>query len=243
MTIQTVLITGGTRGIGLSIAERLAGEGWQIAVSYRGDIQSAQRCEQRWAERGYTYRLFQCDISNTEAARHLPAQVVDAFGRLDALVNNAGMTDDGSFLSMAPARYEQVLQTNLIGTLRVTGAALPYLLKSPTRTVVIVASLAGISGKEGQVGYATSKGGLIGLTHLLGRKYGQQGLQVNAVAPGFIKTDMVSGLTPSMYEHILQGTAAHRMGEAEEVADAVSFLLRPGYVRSTTLKVDGGFKR
>lgn len=241
--MKTVLITGGTRGIGLSVAERLADEGWRIAVSYRGDTQSAQRCEQRWAERGYTFRLFQCDISNADSARRLPTQVVDAFGGIDALVSNAGMTDDGSFLSMEPARYDRVLQTNLIGTLRITGAALPHLLKSPTRTVVLVASLAGVAGKEGQVGYATTKGGLIGLTHLLSRKYGRQGLQVNAVAPGFIKTDMVKELAPSMYEHILRGTATHRMGEPEEVADAVSFLLRPGYVRSTTLKIDGGFKR
>lgn len=241
--MQTVLITGGTRGIGLSVAERLAEEGWRIAVSYRGDTQSAQRCEQRWAERGYTSRLFQCDISDADSARRLPTQVADVFGGIDALVNNAGMTDDGSFLSMEPARYDRVLQTNLIGSLRITGAALPYLLKSPTRTVVIVASLAGVAGKEGQVGYATTKGGLIGLTHLLSRKFGKQGLQVNAVAPGFIKTDMVNELAPSMYEHILRGTAKHRMGEPEEVADAVSFLLRPGYVHSTTLKIDGGFKR
>jgi 3-oxoacyl-[acyl-carrier protein] reductase len=241
--MQTVLITGGTRGIGLSISEHLAKKGWQIAVSYRGDIEAAERCEKRWTELGYSFRLFQCDISNPDLASRLPSQVTDVYGGIDALVCNAGMTDDGSFLSMDSARYDRVLQTNLIGTIRVTGAALPHLLKSPVCSVVIVASLAGIAGKEGQVGYATSKGGLIGLTHLLSRKFGKLGLQVNAVAPGFIKTDMVNELTPSMYEHILRGTAIDRMGNPEEVADAVSFLLCPGYVRSTTLKVDGGFKR
>lgn len=241
--MQTVLITGGTRGIGLSIANRLAAEGWRIAVSFRGDTKAAKRCEERWIDCGYSFRLFQCDISDSESARRLPSQVADSCGGLDALVNNAGMTDDSSFLSMDSTRYERVLNTNLIGTMRVTAAALPYLMKSRTRAVVVVSSLAGVVGKEGQVAYATSKGGLIGFTHLLSRKYAAQGLQVNAVAPGFIKTDMVNELTSSMYEHILQGTATHRMGEPDEVSAAVSFLLRPGYVRSTTLKIDGGFKR
>jgi len=240
---QTVLITGGTRGIGLSVAEHLAAQGWQIAVSFRGDISAAKKCKERWKSRGYVFQLFQSDLSDKESAQRLPAQVVDACGRLDALVNNAGMTDDGSFLSMESARYERVLNTNLIGTMRLTAAALPFLLKSPTPMIVNIASLAGIVGKEGQVAYATSKGGLIGFTHLLNRKYASQGLQVNAVAPGFIETDMVSELSSDMYAHILKGTATNRMGQPGEVAEAVSFLLRPGYVRGTTIKVDGGFKR
>ncbi|MFZ6863874.1 SDR family NAD(P)-dependent oxidoreductase [Undibacterium sp. Ji67W] len=241
--MQTVLITGGTRGIGLAVAEQLAAEGWQIAVSFRDNIESAKQCEERWKRRGYAFQLFQSDLADSESTRCLPAKVVEACGRLDALVNNAGMTDDGSFLSMESARFERVLNTNLIGTMRLTSAALPFLLKSENPMIVNVASLAGVVGKEGQVGYAMSKGGLIGFTQLLTRKYGKLGLQVNAVAPGFINTDMVSELSSSMYEHILKGTAANRMGEPGEVAAAVSFLLRPGYVRGTTLKIDGGFKR
>jgi 3-oxoacyl-[acyl-carrier protein] reductase len=169
--------------------------------------------------------------------------VVSHFGGLDGLVNNAGLTDDCAFLTMESERYRRVMDTNLFGTIGVTSAALPYLLKSSEPAIVILSSLGGVVGKEGQVAYATTKGALIGFTQWLGRCYGPRGLKVNAVAPGFIRTDMVSGLSPGMYRHIVEGTALQRMGEPEEVAAAVAFLLRPGYMQATTLRVDGGFNR
>lgn len=241
--MKTVLVTGGTRGIGLAVSEHLACEGWRVAISYRSDIASAHQCMERFLSKAYDVALFQSDQQDPMEARSLPERVVTRWGRLDAMVCNAGTTDDGSFLSMNSSRYHSVLQTNLFGTMRIVAAGIPHLLQSDTRAIVILSSLAGISGKEGQVAYATSKGGLIGFTQLMGRRYGSQGLRINAVAPGFVRTDMVKTLDTSMYEHILQGTALGRMGEAQEVAAAVSFLLHPGYVQSTTLKLDGGFKR
>jgi 3-oxoacyl-[acyl-carrier protein] reductase len=241
-----VLVSGGTRGIGRAIVERLIDDRFDVAFTFRSDpARAAQVCEEFRSRCATDQRVqaFQADLADQTAMRALPQQVVDTFGRLDALVNNAGLTDDGAFLAMTPERWERVLAANFCGTGTLCLAAIPHLLRQANPALVVVASLAGLSGKEGQVAYATSKGALVGLTQWLGRRFGSRGLRVNAVAPGFIRTEMVDALEPSMFEHILQGTALGRMGDAGEVADAVSFLLRPGYMQATTLRVDGGFKR
>ncbi|MFC5473497.1 SDR family NAD(P)-dependent oxidoreductase [Paraherbaspirillum soli] len=240
---KTVLITGGTRGIGRAVAHRLARDGYRLAIAYRGDAHAAQQTAAELDSIGAQHRLYQADLADPQQAAALPARIVADFGTLDGLVNNAGMTDDGAFLTMEGERYQRVLDTNLFGTMRLTSAALPYLLQADRPAIVIVSSLGGVVGKEGQVTYATTKGALIGLTQWLGRKYGPQGLRVNAVAPGFIRTDMMDSLEPSMYQHIIEGSALQRIGDAEEVADAVAFLLSPGYIQATTLRVDGGFQR
>jgi 3-oxoacyl-[acyl-carrier protein] reductase len=242
----SVLVSGGTRGIGRAIVERLIDDGFNIAFTVRrNSAQADQVCKelQSRCAANQQVRAFQVDLSDEDAMRALPQQVIESLGRLDALVNNAGLTDDGALLTMAPARWERVIEANFGGTATLCLAAIPHLLRGVDPALVIVASLAGLSGKEGQVAYATSKGALIGLTQWLGRRFGGRGLRVNAVAPGFIRTEMVEALNPSMFEHILQGTALGRMGDVGEVAEVVSFLLRPGYLQSSTLRVDGGFKR
>ncbi|OGQ58017.1 MAG: 3-ketoacyl-ACP synthase [Deltaproteobacteria bacterium RIFCSPLOWO2_02_FULL_53_8] len=243
MINKTLLITGGTRGIGRAVAMRLARDGHRLAVSYRNDARAAEETAAELSRLGVDNRIYQADLSDPVQAGALPGRVFADFGGLDGLVNNAGMTDDAAFLALESERYQRVLNTNLFGTMRLTSAALPYLLKSRNASIVILSSLGGIAGKEGQVAYATSKGALIGFTQWLGRKYGPLGISVNAVAPGFIQTDMVSGLKHKMFDHIIEGTALQRMGEADEVADAVAFLLSPGYIHATTLRVDGGFNR
>lgn len=243
---KTVLVTGGTRGIGRAIVTRLVADGWHAAFTYRTERAAAEGlCAELEAKAapGQQIRAYHVDLADGEAVRALPAIVAGDFGRLDGLVNNAGLTDDGAFLAMEPARWQRVLSANFGGTTNLTLAAIPLLLESPEPAVVIVASLAGLTGKEGQVSYSASKGALIGLTQWLGRRFGPRGLRVNAVAPGFIRTEMVDALEPSMYEHILAATALKRMGEVEEVARSVAFLLAPGYLQGTTLRVDGGFKR
>lgn len=243
---KTVLITGGTRGIGRAVVHRMVEEGWNVAFTYRknagvaDDLVAHLRAE---AGAGQRICAYFSDLAGADALPVLPAQVESDFGRLDALVNNAGVTDDGAFLTMGPARWERILETNFAGTARLCLAAIPVLLRQRSPSIVIMASLAGLTGKEGQVPYATSKGALVGLAQWLGRRYGKEGLRINAVAPGFIRTEMVDSLAPRMFEHILAGTALNRMGEADEVASAVNFLLQPGYLQSTTLRIDGGFKR
>lgn len=240
---KVVLVTGGARGIGRAITRRLARAGYRVAVSFRADHDAAAQLSEDLSAQGVAHEIFRADLSDPEQARALPRRVDARLGGLDALVSNAGITDDGPFINMQSERYRQVLRVNLFGAMRVAGAALPYLLQAAEPAVVMVASLGGVVGKEGQVAYTASKGGLIGFTQWLGREYSRAGLRVNAVAPGFIQTDMTAGLEPKMVEHILQGTALGRVGEAEEVAEAVHFLLQPGYLQSTTLRVDGGFNR
>jgi 3-oxoacyl-[acyl-carrier protein] reductase len=240
---RTVLVTGGARGIGLAITRRLALAGHRVAITYRADREAAEKVSADLSAQGVDNDIFRADLTDPAQARALPGQVFERFGALDALVNNAGMTDDASFLTMERERYHNVLRTNLFGAVHLTGAAIPYLLKSSGPAIVMVASLGGVFGKEGQVAYATSKGALIGFTQWLGRKYSGAGIAVNAVAPGFIQTEMIAGLEPKMLDHIVGGAALRRIGQAEEVAEAVHFLLAPGYIQSTTLRVDGGFNR
>lgn len=243
---RTVLVSGGTRGIGRAIVQCLVREGWSVAFTFRSEKAAAERFVDTLsagAAAGQRIAAYAVDLADADAVRALPQRVVDDFGALDGLVNNAGLTDDGAFLSMEPERWQKVLAANFGGTANLTLAAVPHLLARSDPAVVIVASLAGLAGKEGQVSYATSKGALVGLTQWLGRRFGAQGLRINAVAPGFIRTEMVDALEPQMYEHILHGTALARMGDVDEVARAVAFLLAPGYLQATTLRVDGGFKR
>ncbi|HEV7372738.1 SDR family NAD(P)-dependent oxidoreductase [Arenibaculum sp.] len=240
---KTILVTGGARGIGLAVTRRLAAAGHRVAVSYRADGEAARSVRAELRARGAEIEIFQSDLADPKDARALPGRVGERFGGLDVLVNNAGMTDDASFLMMERARYREVLGTNLFGTMLLTGAALPLLLKADAPAIVIVASLGGVVGKEGQVAYATSKGALIGFTQWLARKYSSAGIAVNAVAPGFIRTGMTADLEPKMVDHVVGGTALRRVGRAEEVAEAVHFLLAPGYMQATTLRIDGGFNR
>ncbi len=242
---RTVLVTGGTRGIGRAIVQRCLRDGWNVAFTWRTD---EPRARSLVGELGAgldpgRLRTYPLDLADDAAAQALAAQVAQDFGRLDALVNNAGLTDDGAFLTLGRERWQRVLATNFRGTATLCLACLPLLQRAPAASLVIVASLAGVTGKEGQVAYATSKGALIGLTKWLGRQHGASGLRVNAIAPGFVRTDMVAGLEPAMYEHILQGTALRRIGEPTEIADAVAFLLQGSYLQATTLRLDGGFLR
>jgi 3-oxoacyl-[acyl-carrier protein] reductase len=240
---KTVLITGGTRGIGLAIARRLGAGDYALALSCRQSAEQAEEAVRGLREAGFTVRAYQNDLADPAQAYGLAARVAADFGRIDVLVNNAGITDDGAFMTMSQERLEKVLRTNLGASMRVTAGALPHLLAAPEPRIVNVASLGGINGKEGQVAYACSKGALIGFTRWLGRRYGERGLRANAVAPGFIRTGMVSSLRPEAYRPVIDNSALGRMGEAEEVADAVAFLLNPGYIQSTTLRLDGGFLR
>ncbi|MDE2077535.1 MAG: SDR family oxidoreductase [Burkholderiales bacterium] len=241
--MKTALITGGTRGIGLAISRRLSQEGWQLALTYRSDEAAARRLSDELSQQGTAHVMLRADTADPQQMRALPRQVLDRFGRFDALVNNAGIVDDGAFLTMEPSRIARLLKTNLFGAMHLTLAALPALRQGHHPAIVMMSSLGGVIGKEGQVAYAASKGGLIGFAQWLGAACHADGIQVNAIAPGFIGSSMTDDLRPSMVDHILQGSALGRPGEAPEVAAAVSFLLQPGYVQSSTLRLDGGFNR
>ncbi len=243
--VKTVVVTGATRGIGKAIADRLGHAGWRVIGTYRREPRERGRSSpgggaiSRVPMPAFVRMDLGSDTSIAVATRAIAALA----GRLDAIVNNAGTTDDGAFLAMEDGRVAALLQANLFGTIRLTESLLPLLRSRPDASIVNIASLAGVAGKEGQVPYAASKGGVIGFTKLLARRTRGTGVRANAVAPGFIATEMTRTLDDDMVRHIVHGTSLRRIGEPADVADAVMFLLGARYVNGTTIKVDGGFKR
>ena len=241
---RVCIVTGGTRGIGRAIAEYLAQNGAKLAVTYRRDEAAAEETRAALANLNAEALVLQSDLTSPEGANALLGVVQDRFGRLDALINNAGRTFDGAFAALELTDYEPVVDTNLLGTLRLALAAVPMLRKT-RGNIVNLSSLAAVSGKEGQVVYSTTKGGINGMTRMLARHLGTDGIRVNSIAPGFIRTDMVNELPESAYSHILDSTALRDMGDPEDVAKTAAFLASEmsSYVNGSVIRIDGGFHR
>ena len=244
-----VLITGATRGIGRAITQRFAREGCRLALVYRADEAAALEVRKLLAANRVEVEMIRADLADLRECRTVVDRVVDRYGGLDVLINNAGGTCDGAFAAMPPERFAAVVRGNLSAPIALALHAAPHLVGS-ARTgrggaVVMMASLAGVTGKEGQVPYATTKGGLIGATRLLARHFGHCGVRANALAPGFIRTEMVDDLDSAMYEHILGASALPRMGDPAEVAEAVWYLASDAssYCNGTVQRIDGGFLR
>ena len=246
---RIVLITGATRGIGRAITQRFAREGCRLALVYRTDEAAAREVRERLADGHVEAEMIRVDLGDPRACRNVVDRVVERFGGLDVLINNAGGTRDGAFAAMSPDRYADLVRGNLSAPVALALHAAPHLVGSARAgrggTVVMMASMAGVAGKEGQVPYATTKGGLIGATRLLARHFGRFGVRTNALAPGFIRTAMVDALDPHMYEHVLDASASPRMGDPAEVAEAVWFLASgaSSYCNGTVQRIDGGFLR
>jgi 3-oxoacyl-[acyl-carrier protein] reductase len=250
--MKAVIVTGGTRGIGMAIVDALVDkllamepdvDGARLVVTYRDRTAHAKALMDALRAKGVAAETLPMDLASIGSIEAFVRHIRESYSAVRALINNAGMTDDGSFLTMADDAMGRVIESNLSGTIHLTELLLPLLKESNPAAVVFMASAAGIYGKAGQVPYATTKGGLIGYTQLLARRVRQQNIFVNAVAPGFIATDMVSGLAPIMFEPTLNSTSLGAMGASADVAHVVCGLLRPGYVQATTIKVDGGFLR
>lgn len=250
--MKAIIVTGGTRGIGRAIVDALAErllakepdlDDAQLVVTYRSDKAPAETLAAALRSRGVVADVLAMDLASGESIDAFVGQMREKYGAVRALINNAGATYDGSFLSMSDEGMGKLIESNLSGTIRLTEGLLPQLRAANPAAVVFIASAAGVYGKAGQVPYATTKGGLIGYTQLLARRCVRQNIFVNAVAPGFIATDMVAKLDPIMYEPILHNAALQKMGAPEDVAHVVYGLLKPGYVQATTIKVDGGHLR
>jgi len=239
-------VTGASRGIGRAIALHLARveKDTALVLTYRSNEAAASKLTEELDGLGAAYELVRCDISEAASVDNLFDHVAERYGRLDALINNAGITADGSFIQAEEAEIRGILATNLTGTMLCSRRALPLLAKSGG-AIVMMSSIAAVKGKEGQALYSATKGAIQGLTRLLSRAYGPLGVRVNAVAPGFINTDMVAKLKPEMYAHVLKGTTLKRVGEPEEVASVVHFLATPlsSYINGTVIPVDGGLQK
>lgn len=250
--MKGIVVTGGTRGIGRTIVEALVGRmsagdadisNAHLIVTYRSGAAQADALASELEERGIAASVLPMDLASTASIDAFVDCVGSVCDSVHALINNAGSTNDGSFLSMPDGAVGDLIGSNLSGTIHLTEKMIPLLQKAGTSSVVFMASAAGVYGKGGQVPYATTKGGLIGYTQLLARRYARQKIYVNAVAPGFIETDMVADLDPIMYEPNLNNCSAGAMGAPSDVAHVVCGLLTPGYVHATTIKVDGGHLR
>ena len=242
---KVVLVTGGSRGIGRAIVLRMAQSGARIAFTYATRADAARDTEAEAREAGAAdVAFFPCDMADATAVTELPNRVHNRWGRLDMLVNNAGLTRDGPFALLPADQWREVLTVNLVNTIRLTQTALPLLERSQGM-VISVSSLAGRAGKEGQVPYSATKSGLVGMTRLIARSCRDRGVRAAAVLPGFVRTDMIGSLGAKAMEPTLQGSVQPRAGEPEEIAHVCAFLAgaEAGYLDGAVVPVDGGFRK
>jgi 3-oxoacyl-[acyl-carrier protein] reductase len=236
------IVTGGGRGIGRSIAVRLAEEGANLAISYRSNDAAAEETAKAVRAAGVKCELFKGDVASREDVEALFEGVSDAFGRVDILINNAGITRDNLMMRMKENEFDEVLRTNLKGTYLCTRAALRPMVRARWGRIVNVSSVVGLVGNAGQANYAASKAGIVGFTKSVAREVAQRGITVNAVAPGYVETELTGSLPEEVKAQIRGQVPMGRFGEAEEVAEVVAFLAGEGaaYVTGQTIAVDGG---
>lgn len=238
MSEQVALITGGSRGIGKACAKELAKAGYDIAVIYAGNEAAANETVSELKAMNVEAEAYKCDVSDAESVNKCVSKVMEKFGRIDVLVNNAGITRDNLMLRMNHDDWNAVINTNLTGAFNMTKPIVKIMMKQRSGSIVNMSSIVGVMGNAGQANYSAAKAGLIGFTKSLAKELGSRNIRVNAIAPGFIKTDMTKGLDiDSFAEHI----PLKRLGEAEDIAVTVKFLAVDGkYVTGQVIGVDGG---
>lgn len=239
---KTALVTGASRGIGRAIALCLAAEGARVAINYAGNVRAAEEVKTAIEAAGGTAILCQADIADSSAVEAMVANVVKEFGTIDILVNNAGITRDALLMRMKDEDFAKVLDTNLKGVFYCTKAVSKLMMKKRSGRIVNMASVVGLVGNAGQTNYAAAKAGVIGFSKSAAKELASRGITVNVVAPGFIGTDMTAGLPESVKEKMLTDIPLGRMGEAEDVANAVLFLAsdQASYITGQVVNVDGG---
>ena len=239
LTGKVALVTGASRGIGRAIALKLAAEGAAVVINYHGSMEKAKEVKAEIESDGGIAEIMQCNVADYQATEAMIRKVTDDFGRLDILVNNAGITRDGLLMKMSEEDYDTVLDTNLKGTFHCIRFAARQMLRQRGGRIINLSSVSGILGNAGQANYSASKAGVIGLTKSAARELASRGITVNAVAPGFIETEMTAVLTEKVRE---SAVAQIPMGTAEDVAEAVAFLASDSarYITGQTIHVDGG---
>ena len=239
---KCALITGATRGIGKQIAITLAKQGYNIALNYRKENEELENTKKEIEEIGVQVLAVKGDVANFEECENFVKQVIERFGQIDVLVNNAGITKDMLLMRMKKEDFEQVIDTNLVGTFNVTKNVVPYMMKARSGRIINISSVVGISGNAGQTNYSASKAGIIGFTKSLAKEIASRNIFVNAVAPGFIETNMTDILKDDVKQEIAKNIPLKRMGTAQDVANVVKFLASDdsSYITGQVINVDGG---
>jgi NAD(P)-dependent dehydrogenase (short-subunit alcohol dehydrogenase family) len=239
---KVALVTGGSRGIGRAICQALAAEGADVAVNYFRNDEAAQETLRLVGAQSVRTKTYKANVGNDDENHRMIEQVLRDFGRIDVLVNNAGITRDKSFAKMTQDVWREVVDVNLTGQAMVTHEVLKHMSTYGWGRVIFITSVVGQMGNFGQANYAVAKGGLIALVKTLAREFSRKGITVNGVAPGYIETDMTSGVPQTVLDAVCQMTPIGRLGKPDEVAEAVRFLALPGasYITGEVLNVNGG---
>ena len=239
---KVALVTGGSRGIGRAASEALAKQGAHVVINYLSNETAARETAEAIEQAGGKAELVQFDVASGEAAEKAITEVAKRLGRLDILVASAGITVDGLLLRLKDDDFDRILAVNVKGAVTCARAAIRTMMRAKTGRIVFLSSVVGEMGNAGQTAYAASKAALLGVTKSLAREYASRGITVNAVTPGFVDTDMTSGLTDDQKSAMLTAVPLGRTGTAQEIAAAISYLVsdEAGYVTGQALRVNGG---
>ena len=241
--IKTILVTGGSRGIGKEVALKYAENGYNVVINYVSDKTDVEAIKNELLEKGaHDVLLAKADVTNAEQIEELVKHTIEKFGAIDVLVNNAGITKDNLLMRMSEEEFDKVIEVNLKGTYIVTKIVTKYMMKKRKGSIINLSSVVGVAGNAGQCNYSASKAGIIGFTKSVAKELASRNIRANAVAPGFIETDMTSVLSDSVKENIYSQIPLKRMGTAKEVAELVYFLGEDtsSYITGQVINVDGG---
>ena len=239
---KTVFVTGASRGIGKEVALKFADKGYNIVINYVSSKTNVEELKEEFEKKGVKALIMQADVTNKEAIEELVKKAIEEFGQIDVLVNNAGITKDNLLMRMSEEEFDKVIEINLKGTYIVTKAVTKYMMKKRKGSIINLSSVVGVAGNAGQCNYAASKAGIIGFTKSVAKELASRNIRANAVAPGFIETDMTAILSDEVKENIHNQIPLKRMGTAKEVADLIYFLGsdESAYITGQVINIDGG---
>ena len=239
---KVVMVTGAARGIGKEVALKFAANGYDVAINYVSNSTDVETLKKEFSDLGVDALIEKADVSNSTEVQDFVEKTIEKYGKIDVLVNNAGITKDNLLMRMNEEDFDRVIQINLKGTFLVTKAVTKYMMKQRKGSIVNISSVVGVAGNSGQCNYSASKAGIIGFTKSIAKEMASRNIRANAVAPGFIATDMTSILSDSVKENINNSIPLKRMGKATEVANLIYFLGsdESSYITGQVINVDGG---